>query len=208
MTNRITRIQRIIKSRYKNTKKWDVRKNHDSKRRRSHVRSNIKTKRVYTGGIKKNQVAPISDVDKSSSWDCKCRFAENSPEILDSNTKYITPQTVSTIPNVSTKAAVAAAVAAAAAIKSNETRPSPPKEHFTGTRRPRLKYSQSAVSSLLSPPQNQPQNQPQTETDILRQIYKTNNNNKIQGGGAPPEVITKNVICECKKRTVVRNDNV
>ena len=195
MMNKVTKKSRIVKSRWhSNTKKWNVRK-----RQRSRVRSNNKTKRVYTGGrfSLRKRVVPTSDVGKSSGWDCTCRFAENNPEVSVYNTgPDVRSETITPLPTprASAAASVAAAVAAAAtsmkispqSSSRPSPRPSPPKGQPPGFR-PNRKHTQ-----------NPPKFSPKSESEILKRLQQS-----VQGGGAPPEEITKNVICECKKRPVV-----
>jgi hypothetical protein len=190
MMNRVTKKRRIIKNRYKSIKIRNVRK-----RQRSRVRSNNKTKRVYTGGLFsfRKRVVPTSDVGKSSGWDCTCRFAENSPEVSVSNTgPAVLSETITPLPTPRAAASVAASVAAAAASMKispqSRLQPSPPKGE-PSINRPNRKHIQN-----LPPPENSPQ----SESDILKRVQHIG-----QTGGAPPEEITKNVICECKKRPVV-----
>ena len=190
MMDKVTKKSRIVKSRWhSNTKKWNVRK-----RQRSRVRSNNKTKRVYTGGglfSRKKRVLPTSDVP--SGWDCTCRFAENSPEVSVSNTgPDVRSENITPLPTAraSAAASVAAAVAAAAASMrippQSSPRPSPPKGEPPRIR-PNRKHTQYP-----------PESSPESESEILKRLQLS-----VQGGGAPPEEITKNVICECKKRPVV-----
>lgn len=192
--DKVTKKSRIVKSRWhSNTKKWNVRK-----RQRSRVRSNNKTKRVYTGGglfSRKKRALPTSDVP--SGWDCTCRFAENNPEVSVYNTgPDVRSETITPLPTprASAAASVAAAVAAAAASMKispqsssrPSPRPSPPKGEPPRDR-PNRKHTQ-----------NPPEISPESESEILNRLQQS-----VQGGGAPPEEITKNVICECKKRPVV-----
>jgi len=195
--NKVTKKRRIIKNRYKSIKIRNVRKNHDSKRRRSRVISNNKTKRVYTGGgffsSRKKKVFPTNDVGKSTGWDCTCRFAENSQEVSESNTgPAVLSETITPLPTPRAAASVAASVAAAAASMKispqSRLQPSPPKGE-PPINRPNRKRNQN-----LPPPEFLPE----SESDILKRLQQS-----VQGGGAPPEEITKNVICECKKRPVV-----
>jgi hypothetical protein len=193
--DKVTKKSRIVKSRWhSNTKKWNVRK-----RQRSRVRSNNKTKRVYTGGrfSLRKRVVTTSDVGKSSGWDCTCRFAENSPEVSVSNTgPDVRSETITPLPTARASAAASAAASVAAAVAAAATsmrippqsspRPSPPKGHPPRDR-PNRKHTQ-----------NPPEISPESESDILKRLQLS-----VQGGGAPPEEITKNVICECKKRPVV-----
>jgi len=153
---------------------------------------------VYTGGglfSRKKRVLPTSDVGKSSGWDCTCRFAENNPEVSVSNTGHdVRSETITPLPTP--RAAVAASVAAAATAAAasmkispqSRLQPSPPKGE-PPINRPNRKHNQN-----LPPPEFLPE----SESDILKRLQQS-----VQGGGAPPEEITKNVICECKKRPVV-----
>lgn len=189
--NKVTKKSRIVKSRWhSNTKKWNVRK-----RQRSRVRSNNKTKRVYTGGrfSLRKRVVPTSDVGKSSGWDCTCRFAENNPEVSVSNTGHdVRSENITPLPTARASVAASVAAAATAAAASmrippqSSPRPSPPKGQPPSVR-PNRKHTQ-----------NPPEISPESESDILKRLQQS-----VQGGGASPEEITKNVICECKKRPVV-----
>lgn len=193
MMDKVTKKSRIVKSRWhSNTKKWNVRK-----RQRSRVRSNNKTKRVYTGGrfSLRKRVVPTSDVGKSSGWDCTCRFAENSPEVSVSNTgPDVRSENITPLPTARASVAAsvaAAATAAAASMKispQSPLQPSPPKSEPPRDRPKRI-HTQN-----LPPPESLPE----SESDILKRLQQS-----VQGGGASPEEITKNVICECKKRPVV-----
>lgn len=90
MTNKITRTRtrkrQINKSGRKNIKIRHLRKNHHSKKQRSHVSYN-KTKRLYTAGgffSKKNQILHTDVGNNQSGWDCECHFAKKGSEVPDS----------------------------------------------------------------------------------------------------------------------------
>ena len=167
--NKVTKKRRTIKNRYKSIKKRDVRKNRDSKRRRSHVISNNKTKRVYTGGAlfsRKKKEETRSDVGTSSGWDCRCRFAEKSQEDPASTTEPVVIYDIA-VEDYTPNPKAAAAATAATAATSMKLPPPPVTPPVTSQQNQR--FTQKGQKQLLFESAKQLQNFSQRRSSMITQ---------------------------------------